>query len=98
MSKFKDMNPEQYTDFLYSYTIFDKNPEQIASDLELSTEEAIYIPEAIRALKLQAVERQPKGLPSPDNAYFLTEFIEERMDEIPPEIKKMLSEIENETK
>lgn len=98
MSKFENMSPEQYTDFLYNYTIFNKSPEQIARDLDLNTEEAIHIPEAIRALKLQSVERQLKELPSLDNAYFLTEFIEERMEELPPEIKKMLSGDENEAK
>lgn len=98
MSKFENTSPEQYMDFLYNYTIFDKSPEQIASDLELDSEESIHIPEAIHTLKLQSVERQQKGLPSKDNAYFLTEFIDERLDEIPPEILKVLSDIENETK
>lgn len=40
MSKFENTSPEQYMDFLYNYTIFDKSPEQIASDLELDSEKS----------------------------------------------------------
>lgn len=90
------MTTIEYYDFLWNYTTFDKTREELILDLELSEEEQQYLDEALEFYKSQEDIRIKQGKNSATYAFYLVEFLEERLDEGVP--KEITEEIERHLK
>lgn len=94
---FREMTTDEYYDFVWSYTTFDKTKEQLIKDLEITNEELPYLDEALEYLKSREEIHKKEGLPSPSYAYYLIEYLEDEVDkgvpeDIVEEIEKALAE------
>lgn len=98
---FCKMTPDEYYDFLWSYTTFDKTREQLIEDLEITEEEEKYLDEVLNYLKSRVEIHEKEGRPNPSYAFYLVEYLEEAVDEGVPEetvreIEKALDENDEE--
>lgn len=88
---YSEMTPEEYYEFLWTYTTFDKTREQLIRDLELSVDEQEFLDEALKYLKSRVEVHKKEGRPSPSYAFYLIESIDEELDPgIPREITDMI--------
>ena len=91
LKPFKEMTQQEYYDFLWSYTTFDKSKDELIRDLELDAKEQKILDEALAYYRSRVEVHKKEGRPSPTYAFYIMEYIDEELDEgIPRELMRRI--------